>query len=128
MEQSSFYFTPSFLSNDCLFVCECFSNGNLDTNSCSVLYTTDMDPSPIIVVSPLNTRFEITGITSNTAYYFEFSVSVNHTLLVSNRFTERAISSKHSKLMLYLKVLCFRSKAQCIGHCVPYSNHSGRHF
>ena len=95
VKQSSFYFTPTFLSNDCLFACECFSNASLDTDSCSVLYTTDsmyMDLSTI--VSPLNRQFEITGITSNTVYYFEFSVSVNHTLLVRNRITEQAISSK----------------------------------
>ncbi len=24
--------------------------------------------------------------------------------------------------------LCFRSEAQCIGHCVPYSNHSGHRY
>ncbi|XP_064406113.1 uncharacterized protein LOC135351103 isoform X2 [Halichondria panicea] len=94
VKQSSFYFTPTFLSNDCLFVCECFSNRSLDTDSCNVLYTTDsMYRDPTIIVSPLDTQFEIAEITSNTVYYFEFSVSVNGTLLVRNRLTEKAISS-----------------------------------
>ncbi|XP_064406089.1 uncharacterized protein LOC135351084 isoform X2 [Halichondria panicea] len=94
VKQSSFYFTPTFLSNDCLFVCECFSNGSLDTDSCNVLYATDsMYRDPMMIVSPLNTQFEIAEITTDRVYFFEFSVSVNGTLVVRNRLTEKAISS-----------------------------------
>ncbi len=59
-----------------------------------MLYTTDsMYRDPTMIVSPLDAQFEIAEITSDTVYYFEFSVSVNGTLLVRNRLTEKAISS-----------------------------------
>ena len=48
----------------------------------------------MMIVSPLDTQFKITGIFSDTIYYFEFSVHVNETLLIRNRFTERLTSSK----------------------------------
>ncbi len=98
VKRSRFYFTPTCLSNDCSFACECFSNGSLGTESCNVLYTTDpMYMDPLTMVSPLNTNLKITGITSDTIHYFEFSVSVNDTLLVRNRITEQAKSSKPQK-------------------------------
>ncbi|XP_064406435.1 uncharacterized protein LOC135351367 isoform X2 [Halichondria panicea] len=94
VKQSSFYFTPTILSRDCLFTYECFSNGSLDTDSCNVLYTTDsMYRDPMMIVSPLDTQFEIADITTERVYFFEFSVSVNGTLVVRNRLTEKAISS-----------------------------------
>ncbi len=96
MRQSSAYFTPVSLSRDCLFIYECLSNGSIDTDSCNVLYTTDsMYRDSTMIVSPLDTQFEIAEITSNTIYFFEFSVSVNVTLLVRNRLTEEAISSEY---------------------------------
>ena len=128
MKQSSFYFTPTFLSNDCLFVLECFSNESLDIDSCNVLYTTDsMYLDSTMIVSPLNTQFEITEVTSNIIYYFDFSLSVNHTLLVRNRITEKAVSSKPLCFGTNNNIFYFRSKAQRIGHCIPCSNHSGHH-
>ena len=113
VKQSSFYFTPIFLSNDCLFTCECLSNGSLDIDSCNVLYTTDsMYRDPTMIVSPLNTQFEIAEITTDRVYYFEFSTSVNVTLLVRNRLTEKAISSEYIshnyRRLQTLTNLCFQ--------------------
>ncbi len=55
-----------------------------------------------MIVSPLNTQFEITGITSDIIYYFEFSISVNGTLLVRNRLTEKTVSSEYR--IIYIDV------------------------
>ena len=100
MGQSSAYFTPVSLSRDCLFIYECLSNGSLDTDSCNVLYTTDsMYRDPMMIVSPLDTQFEIAEITTERVYFFEFSVSVNGTLVVRNRLTEKAISSEYHTII-----------------------------
>ncbi len=96
-QQSQFYFTPTIVSTDCVFTGKCFSNGSIGTSDCNVSYTTDStyNNTTTTLVSPLNTLFEITGLTSDTLYYFEFTVLVNDTLLVSNRISERTMSSKY---------------------------------
>ena len=61
-----------------------------------MLYTNDsMYRDPMMIVSPLDTQFEIAEITTDIVYFFEFSVSMNGTLLVRNRLTEEAISSEY---------------------------------
>ncbi len=53
-----------------------------------------------MIVSALNTAFEIAEITSNTIYYFELSVFVNGTLLIRNRFTDESVSSEYHAIYI----------------------------
>ncbi len=96
VKQSQSYFTPTIVPTECMFTGKCFSNGSIGTSDCNVSYTTDStyNDTTTTLVSPLNTQFEITGLTSDAVYYFEFTVSVNDTLLVSNRISERTMLGK----------------------------------
>ncbi len=95
MQQSRSYFTPTIISTNCGFTGECFSNGSLGTNDCNVSYTTNptyMNMNSTEIISPLNAQFEIRELSFDTVYYFEFTVSVNETLQVSSRISERTMS------------------------------------
>ncbi len=127
-QQSQSYFTPTIVSTDCVFTGECFSNGSLGASDCNVSYTTDStyNDTTTTLVSPLNTQFEITGLTPDTEYYFEFIVLVNDTLLVSNRISERTMSSKIGLVhcMVIGGPIAYRFEDECIKHNVFNADHS----
>ncbi len=84
------YYRPRVSFNNNQFKVECISTAlTTSSQTCSMRYTTD----PLFtglsdeITSMLDTLFNIPGLSSDTTYYFEFSLLVNGSLQIVDRIS-----------------------------------------